>query len=218
MASLPLITPSDCAVVLVDYQAGLAFAAGSADRRAFVVRRWRWPRRPWRSRCRWVGQHVGDQGLQRAADAAAARCPDRRSTDRTPQHEPVGGRSRQGGGRGHGAAHAGRRRPPDGSVRQLSGALRAGGGLSGVGRGRCRADAGQPLDGAAAHAVGCRCIDLVAAGIARVPARLDSSRDVRGRARDRGRARRWLRHRVGLRPRHEQAGLGNTRMGSGYKS
>ena len=32
MASLPLITPSDCAVVLMDYQAGLAFAAGSADR------------------------------------------------------------------------------------------------------------------------------------------------------------------------------------------
>src|SRR4029453_12779539 len=32
MASLPLITPSDCAVILVDYQAGLAFAAGSADR------------------------------------------------------------------------------------------------------------------------------------------------------------------------------------------
>jgi hypothetical protein len=32
MASLPLITPSDCAVVLVDYQAGLAFAAGSFDR------------------------------------------------------------------------------------------------------------------------------------------------------------------------------------------
>src|SRR5262245_43541963 len=32
MDSLPLITPSDCAVVLVDYQAGLAFAAGSADR------------------------------------------------------------------------------------------------------------------------------------------------------------------------------------------
>lgn len=32
MASLPLITPSDCAVVLVDYQAGLAFSAGSADR------------------------------------------------------------------------------------------------------------------------------------------------------------------------------------------
>jgi nicotinamidase-related amidase len=31
MASL-LITPSDCAVILVDYQAGLAFAAGSADR------------------------------------------------------------------------------------------------------------------------------------------------------------------------------------------
>jgi nicotinamidase-related amidase len=32
MESLPLITPSDRAVVLVDYQAGLAFAAGSADR------------------------------------------------------------------------------------------------------------------------------------------------------------------------------------------
>src|SRR5215469_3061911 len=32
MDSLPLITPSDCAVILVDYQAGLAFAAGSADR------------------------------------------------------------------------------------------------------------------------------------------------------------------------------------------
>jgi len=31
MASLPLITPSDCAVILVDYQAGLAFAAGSAE-------------------------------------------------------------------------------------------------------------------------------------------------------------------------------------------
>ena len=37
MASLPLITPSDCAVVLVDYQAGLAFAAGSADRNGPVV-------------------------------------------------------------------------------------------------------------------------------------------------------------------------------------
>jgi nicotinamidase-related amidase len=34
MASLTLITPSDCAVVLVDYQAGLAFAAGSADRQS----------------------------------------------------------------------------------------------------------------------------------------------------------------------------------------
>ena len=32
MASLPLITPSNCDVVLVDYQAGLAFAAGSVDR------------------------------------------------------------------------------------------------------------------------------------------------------------------------------------------
>jgi nicotinamidase-related amidase len=32
MASLPLITPSECVVVLGDYQAGLAFAAGSADR------------------------------------------------------------------------------------------------------------------------------------------------------------------------------------------
>ena len=32
MASLPLLNPSDCAVVLVDVQAGLAFAAGSADR------------------------------------------------------------------------------------------------------------------------------------------------------------------------------------------
>jgi hypothetical protein len=36
MASLPLITPSDCAVVLVDYQAGLAFAAGSADGKKFT--------------------------------------------------------------------------------------------------------------------------------------------------------------------------------------
>jgi nicotinamidase-related amidase len=34
MASLTLITPSECAVVLVDYQAGLAFAAGSADRQS----------------------------------------------------------------------------------------------------------------------------------------------------------------------------------------
>src|SRR5262249_52743423 len=32
MTTLPLSTPSDCAVVLVDAQAGLAFAAGSADR------------------------------------------------------------------------------------------------------------------------------------------------------------------------------------------
>jgi hypothetical protein len=32
MASLPLLKPSDCAVVLVDVQAGLAFATGSADR------------------------------------------------------------------------------------------------------------------------------------------------------------------------------------------
>jgi hypothetical protein len=39
MASLPLITPFDCAVVLVDYQAGLAFAAGSADRQGHDGRR-----------------------------------------------------------------------------------------------------------------------------------------------------------------------------------
>src|SRR5215510_6967540 len=32
MASLQLLNPANCAVVLVDYQAGLAFAAGSADR------------------------------------------------------------------------------------------------------------------------------------------------------------------------------------------
>ena len=32
MSTLPLVTPSDCALVLVDIQAGLAFAAGSADR------------------------------------------------------------------------------------------------------------------------------------------------------------------------------------------
>src|SRR5215510_3896817 len=32
MAAPPLLNPSDCAVVLVDFQAGLAFAAGSADR------------------------------------------------------------------------------------------------------------------------------------------------------------------------------------------
>jgi nicotinamidase-related amidase len=32
MTALPLLNPSDCAVVLVDIQAGLAFAAGSADR------------------------------------------------------------------------------------------------------------------------------------------------------------------------------------------
>jgi nicotinamidase-related amidase len=32
MAAPPLLNPSDCAVVPVDIQAGLAFAAGSADR------------------------------------------------------------------------------------------------------------------------------------------------------------------------------------------
>jgi nicotinamidase-related amidase len=32
VTSLPLITPSECALVLVDVQAGLMFAAGSADR------------------------------------------------------------------------------------------------------------------------------------------------------------------------------------------
>ena len=128
MASLPLITPSDCAVVLVDYQAGLAFAAGSADRQGIRSAALALAKTAVAFSVPVGGQHVGDQGLQRAADAAAARCPDRRSTDRTPQHEPVGGRSRQGSGRGHGAAHAGRRRPPDGSVRQFSGALRAGGG------------------------------------------------------------------------------------------
>ena len=71
-------------MVLVDYQAGLAFAAGSADRQGH-------------SSCG-VGagqdgggvlgaggsQHVGEQGLQRPADAAATRRPNRRSTHRTP--------------------------------------------------------------------------------------------------------------------------------------
>jgi hypothetical protein len=102
MASLPLITPSDCAVVLVDYQAGLAFAAGSGDRQGIRSAALALAKTAEAFSVLVGGQHVGDQGLQRAADAAAARCPDRRSTDRTPQHEPVGGRSRQGGGRGHG--------------------------------------------------------------------------------------------------------------------
>lgn len=34
MANIPLLTPQECAVVLVDEQAGLAFATGSADRQA----------------------------------------------------------------------------------------------------------------------------------------------------------------------------------------
>ena len=40
MASLPLITPSDCAVVLVDYQAGLAFAAGSVVQVVLACELW----------------------------------------------------------------------------------------------------------------------------------------------------------------------------------
>jgi nicotinamidase-related amidase len=32
MSAIPLLTPAECAVILVDEQAGLAFAAGSADR------------------------------------------------------------------------------------------------------------------------------------------------------------------------------------------
>jgi hypothetical protein len=78
MASLPLITPSECAVVLVDYQ-------GRPGIRRRLVRS------PGHSQCgvgarqdcRGVlgaggGQYVGDQGLQRAVDTAAARCPGRR--------------------------------------------------------------------------------------------------------------------------------------------
>ncbi|UYB53325.1 isochorismatase family protein [Xanthomonas sp. AM6] len=34
MSDLPLLTPAECALVLVDAQAGLAFAAGSADRQS----------------------------------------------------------------------------------------------------------------------------------------------------------------------------------------
>jgi nicotinamidase-related amidase len=34
MTSVPLLTPNDCTLVLVDEQAGLAFATGSADRQA----------------------------------------------------------------------------------------------------------------------------------------------------------------------------------------
>ena len=34
MANIPLLTPQECAIVLVDEQAGLAFATGSADRQA----------------------------------------------------------------------------------------------------------------------------------------------------------------------------------------
>jgi nicotinamidase-related amidase len=34
MANIPLLTPTDCALILVDEQAGLAFATGSADRQA----------------------------------------------------------------------------------------------------------------------------------------------------------------------------------------
>lgn len=120
MASLPLITPSECAVVLVDYQAGLAFAAGSADR-----------------------QGIRSAALALAKTTVAFSVPVVVvSTPATKVYsEPLmpplravltdvvpierrnmnlwKDRSRQGGGRGHGAAHAGRRRPPDGSVRQI---------------------------------------------------------------------------------------------------
>jgi hypothetical protein len=85
MASLPLITPSDCAVVLVDHQAGLAFAAGSADRQGIRSAALALAKTAVAFSVAGGGQHVGDQGLQRAADAAAPCRPDRRSTDRTPQ-------------------------------------------------------------------------------------------------------------------------------------
>ena len=42
MASLPLITPSDCAVVLVDYRLAWRSRQARPIARAFVMRRWRW--------------------------------------------------------------------------------------------------------------------------------------------------------------------------------
>ena len=36
MADSPLLTPGQCALLLVDEQAGLAFAAGSADRQPLL--------------------------------------------------------------------------------------------------------------------------------------------------------------------------------------
>src|SRR5215475_12945019 len=160
MASLPLITPSDCAVVLVDYQAGLAFAAGSSDR-----------------------QGIRSAALALAKTAVAFSAPVVVSTSATkvysgPLMPPLRAvltdvvaieRRNMNLWEDEAAkaavAATGRRtlvvgRPPDGSVRQLSGALRAGGGPSSAGRGRCLrwADAGQPLGGAAAHAAGWRCI------------------------------------------------------------
>ena len=137
MASLPLITPSDCAVVMVDYQAGLAFAAGSGDR-----------------------QGIRSAALALAKTAVAFSVPVVVSTSATKVYSgplmpplravlkdvvPIERRNMnlwedeaaKAAVVATGAAHAGRRRPPDGSVRQLSGALRASGGLSGAGRSRC---------------------------------------------------------------------------------
>jgi nicotinamidase-related amidase len=205
MASLPLITPSDYAVVLVDYQAGLAFAAGSADR-----------------------QGIRSAALALAKTAVAFSVPVVVSTSATKVYSgplmpplravltdvvPIERRNMnlwEDEAAKAAVVATGRRTLVVAGL--LTEACVSFPVLSALAEGyRVRVvadacggpDAGQPLGGAAAHAAGWRCIDLVAAGIARVPARLDSPRDVRGRARDRGRVRRWLRHRVGLRPRHD---------------
>lgn len=86
---LQLLEPKDCALLLVDQQAGLAFGVGSIDRQVLmnnvVARK---DRDGVRSACRRL--HLGDESVQRAADAGGQVGASRRRADRPAQHERVG--------------------------------------------------------------------------------------------------------------------------------
>lgn len=131
MTATSLLTPADCTLVLVDERAGLALAAGSADRQSLRSNAMALART---ARAFNIPVVVSTSASKvyggPPPDAAAARSLARYRVGRAAQHEPVGGPDGEGGRTVHRPPNADRGLPADRSVRQLPGAIRAGEGYA----------------------------------------------------------------------------------------
>ena len=86
-----LLAPTDCALLLIDQQAGLAFGVGSVDRQVLLgntIALARTAKVVWTS----GGRHeLGSQGLQRSTHADSARRVACCFSYRSAKHERLGG-------------------------------------------------------------------------------------------------------------------------------
>ena len=206
MSSNPsLLRPEDCALLLVDLQAGLAFGVGSEDRQVLLNNAVALARTAQVFGIPVVASTSATKVYSGPMMPAIQTALPGVDSDRTSQHERLGRRSRAGCDRGDGTEKTVDLRPSDGSLRYLRCSFGAGERFRGFcGRRRLRrSHANQPLAGAAA-ARGAWCDDdELDTGTARTSARLDQERNLRRSQIDRGIQRRRLRHRPRIRKRHD---------------